>query len=84
MEKYYIYRMEIHKDINTGDVVMCNEELPYITKNNFYGILEIFKGIDNNIYCQIIDDDNYINSYKLSSFISLQEIREKNIFSVLK
>ena len=74
--------MDIYENIKQGDKVMCVEKLPYITKNNFYNILGIFK-ISGDTYCQIVDDGQFINSYKLSSFISLEQNRENNLLSFL-
>lgn len=70
-------------NLSIGDSVICiDDRLPYITKDSLYEVCEIYT-TGGKIYIQIIDDQNYLNSYFPESFISISENRESIIEGIL-
>ena len=68
----------LYKGINSGDDVICinGKKTLHITEDKSYPILEIWK-FQNKYYFQIVDDENWINSFEASRFISKTDNREK-------
>lgn len=75
---------EKYKNICSGDTVLCinDNRTINITKNKSYSVLEIYKS-KNRHFFRVVTDNDLIDSYEATRFVSMTKNRENIINEIL-